>query len=60
MILYKIVRFTGKQIPINSTVNLLYPTVIMPGNFPVQANFGENPAKPFKYDIKECPEMVFK
>jgi hypothetical protein len=26
----------------------------------VEANFGDESAKPFKYDIKKCPGMVFK
>jgi hypothetical protein len=26
----------------------------MDGNVSVEANFGDNPAKPFKYDIKKC------
>jgi hypothetical protein len=25
----------------------------------VEANFGDNPAKPFKYDIKKCSGLVF-
>jgi hypothetical protein len=25
----------------------------------VEANFGDNSAKPFQYDIKTCPGMVF-
>jgi hypothetical protein len=24
-----------------------------------KANFGNDPAKPFKYDIEKCPGMVF-
>jgi hypothetical protein len=59
MICYKIVKFAGKQIPINSTVNPLYPTVSVRGNVSVEANFGDDLAKPFKYDIKKCPGMVF-
>jgi hypothetical protein len=23
----------------------------------IDANFGDNPAKPFEYDIKKCPGM---
>jgi hypothetical protein len=45
--------------PINSTANLLYPTVSMSGYGSVLANFGDDPAKPFSYDIKKCPGMVF-
>jgi hypothetical protein len=25
----------------------------------VEANFGDNPAKPFEYDIGACPGIVF-
>jgi hypothetical protein len=55
------VKFTGKQIPINTTANTLYPTVSMYGfgYGSVVANFGDNPAKPFSYDIKKCPGIVF-
>jgi hypothetical protein len=54
-----LVKFTGKQIPVNSTVKLLYPTVTMPGMASVEANFGDNPAKPFCYAIEKCPGLVF-
>jgi hypothetical protein len=61
MILCKIVRFTGKQIPINpTTVNPLYPTVTLLGPGSVEANFGDDLAKPFCYDIQECPGIFFK
>jgi hypothetical protein len=59
------VKSTGKPIPINSTVDLLYPTVSMlgtgfgDGNCSVEANFGNDSAKPFKYDIENCPGMGF-
>jgi hypothetical protein len=55
------VKFTGKQIPIISTATSLYPTVSMYGfgYGSVEANFGDNPAKPFKYDIKKCSGLVF-
>jgi hypothetical protein len=32
----------------------------MAGSASVEANFGEDAAKPFKYDVKTCPGMVFK
>jgi hypothetical protein len=61
-----IVTFTGKQIPMKSIVNPLYPTVSLYGSgddgynhISVEANFGDDSAKPFKYDIKKCPGMVF-
>jgi hypothetical protein len=44
MILYKIVKFAGKQIAIDSTVHLPYPTVSFygSGNVSVKANFGDD------------------
>jgi hypothetical protein len=51
-------KFTGKETPINSMVDTLYPTISMDGNATVEVNFGENLAKPFSYDIKKCPGMV--
>jgi hypothetical protein len=39
--------------------NLLYPTVSMHKGS-VEANFGDDLAKPFKYDIKMCPGIAFK
>jgi hypothetical protein len=41
----------GKQIPIKSTITTLYPTISMHGNVSVEANFGDDLAMPFKYDI---------
>jgi hypothetical protein len=32
----------------------------MAGSAEVEANFGDDAAKPFKYDVKTCPGMVFK
>jgi hypothetical protein len=54
------VKSTGKPIPFNSTVDILFPTVSMAGDASVEANFGEDSAKPFRYDIKKCPGIVFK
>jgi hypothetical protein len=54
MIYNKIVKFTGKPIPICPTVDTLFPTVSMDGNISIEANFGDDSAKPFKYDIKKC------
>jgi hypothetical protein len=31
----------------------------MDGNGSVAANFGDDSAKPFKYDIEKCPGMGF-
>jgi hypothetical protein len=57
MILYKIVKFSGNQMfPINPTIGYLYPTVTVCGNFSIEANFGDNAAKPFCYDINKCSE----
>jgi hypothetical protein len=57
IISYKIAKFTGKPIPINSTVDSLYPTVSMYGGFGnvfVEANFGDDSAKAFQYNIYKC------
>jgi hypothetical protein len=53
------VKFTGKQIPIKPTVNMntLYPTVSLYRTVSVEANFGEDSAKSFRYDINKCPGM---
>jgi hypothetical protein len=57
--IYIIVKFAGKQIPINPTVNTLYPTITIMGKVTVEANFGDDQqAKPFKYEIKKCPGLV--
>jgi hypothetical protein len=49
---------TGKQIPITPTVDCLYPTINM-WRVSMEANFGDDPAKPFKYDVEKCSGMVF-
>jgi hypothetical protein len=36
----------------------LYPTLEM-RKVSVEANFGNDPAKPFAYNIEECPGMGF-
>jgi hypothetical protein len=28
-------------------------------HFSLEANFGDNPAKPFSFDIAKCPQLVF-
>jgi hypothetical protein len=41
-------------------VDSLYPTVSLAGrNVSVEANFGDNLAIPFKFDIEKCPGIVF-
>jgi hypothetical protein len=40
-------------------VDHLVPTVALWDEMSVEANFGDNPAKPFEYDIKKCPGMGF-
>jgi hypothetical protein len=47
----------GHQFPINPTVDYLIPTVTLLDDMSLEANFGDNPAKPFEYDIKKCPGM---
>jgi hypothetical protein len=50
-------NFSDRQIQINPTVDHLVPTVALRDGVSVEANFGENPAKPFEYDIEKCPGM---
>jgi hypothetical protein len=45
---------TGKPIPISPSVDRLFPTVSLWGVY-IEANFGDDPANPFKYDIHKCP-----
>jgi hypothetical protein len=54
---YKVIKFTGKPIPMSCTVDILYPTLSISRNGLVEANFGDNLAKPFSYDIDKCPGM---
>jgi hypothetical protein len=53
----KIVKSAGKPIPIKTTMFLLYPTASMRENVSIEANFGDDTAKSFKYDIDKCPGM---
>jgi hypothetical protein len=46
----KLCYFAGKQMPISPSVNCLYPTLEM-WYVSVEANFGNDPAKPFQYNI---------
>jgi hypothetical protein len=47
---------TGKQIQINPLADCLYPMVKMNdyADMTLETNFGDDPAKPFKYDIEKC------
>jgi hypothetical protein len=38
-------------------VDRLFPTVHLFANTLLEANFGNDPAKPFKYDIQNCPGL---
>jgi hypothetical protein len=42
--------FLGKQMPISPSADCLYPTLEM-RNVSLKANFGNDPAKPFAYNI---------
>jgi hypothetical protein len=46
---------TGKPILISPSVHRLYPTVTMWQGTSLEANFGDNLAKPFSF---ECPNLV--
>jgi hypothetical protein len=54
---------TGKKIPIFNHPAAadcrLYPTVHMRNSL-VKFNFGDDKAKPFKYDIGKCPGLKLK
>jgi hypothetical protein len=52
-----ILKFTGKPIPINSTMDHLFPTLSILGIASVEANFGDDMTKPFRYDIDKCPGL---
>jgi hypothetical protein len=41
----------------NPSVDYLFPTVCM-RNFTLEANFGDDEAKPFVYDVETCPGLV--
>jgi hypothetical protein len=54
-------NFTGKEIPVDSPAaagDCLFPTIRV-RQMTVEANFGENAAKPFKFDIKKFPGLEF-
>jgi hypothetical protein len=42
---------------ISPTVDRLFPAVIMWTKDSFVANFGDDPAKPFEYDIDNCPGL---
>jgi hypothetical protein len=46
----------GKQIPINPSVAILFPTVSI-WRYYVEANFGDDPEKPFEFDTKNFPGL---
>jgi hypothetical protein len=49
----------GKPIPINPSVRRLYPTVTVWKDTSLESNFGDDPTKPFRYDIAKCPRLAF-
>jgi hypothetical protein len=51
-------KFAGQKISINNpTVDHLFPAVQLFANTTLKANFGDDPTKPFEYDIKNCPGL---
>jgi hypothetical protein len=50
-------KFTARKIPISPTVDRLYPTVRLFANTAIETNFGDDPEKPFEYDIHICPGL---
>jgi hypothetical protein len=49
--------FAGRKIPISPTVDRLFPAVTIRPDESFEANFGDDPAKPFEYDIYNCPGL---
>jgi hypothetical protein len=54
--------FTGKPIQISLPAgDFLYPSVwVQTVDIPLEANFGNDKAEPFKFDIKKCPILDLK
>jgi hypothetical protein len=52
-------EFAGKKIPISPVENCLFPTIKICGDICLEANFGDDPTKPFIFDILKCPELNF-
>jgi hypothetical protein len=51
---------TGREIPIkNEDGDQLFPSVTI-WDMALEANFGNDPAKPFKYDTTNCPGLELK
>jgi hypothetical protein len=50
--------FAGKKMPISPSLAFLYPTIEI-SHVSVEANFGNDPAKPFAYSIEKCPGMGY-
>jgi hypothetical protein len=48
----------GKQIAISPSVDCLFPTIYI-WDTPLEANFGDDLAKPFKYTTGTCPGVEF-
>jgi hypothetical protein len=51
--------FPGKQIQIKPLTDFVYPMVLMRdfADMTLKTNFGDDPDKPFKYDIEKCPGL---
>jgi hypothetical protein len=45
-------HFIGRQIPISPSVDRLFPAIEMFDVLSLEANFGDDPAKPFKFDVE--------
>jgi hypothetical protein len=46
-----------KKIAISPVENCLLPTIKIGGDLSLEANFGDDSTKPFKFDILKCPEL---
>jgi hypothetical protein len=52
---------SGQPTPIKHPAKdvCLHPTLGVTENVSLEANFGDDPAKQFKYDVNKCPGLVF-
>jgi hypothetical protein len=50
-------HFIGRQIPISPSVDRLFPAIEMFNALSLEANFGDDSAKPFKFDVNNFPGL---
>jgi hypothetical protein len=59
--LTQISNLIGKPIPISPSVHVhhLYPTITMWKGVPLEANFGDDPVKPFSFEVNKFPQFFY-